>query len=82
MGKVVLLGAGPGELDYLTIKGEKALEQADCVIYDRLINPDLLSLAPTSCEKIFVGKENHKHTLPQDDINELLAKKQRNIPLL
>ena len=75
MGKVVLLGAGPGELDYLTIKGEKALEQADCVIYDRLINPDLLSLAPTSCEKIFVGKENHKHTLPQDDINELLAKK-------
>ncbi len=77
MGKVVLVGAGPGEYDLLTIGGEKALRQAQCIVYDRLINPDLLDIARPDCEKIFVGKMNHNHTLTQDGINELLAEKVR-----
>ncbi|MCR5581472.1 MAG: uroporphyrinogen-III C-methyltransferase [Pseudobutyrivibrio sp.] len=75
MNKVTLLGAGPGELDLLTIKGVDALKDADCIIYDRLLNPDMLKLAPDTCECIYVGKQNHKHTMPQDDINKLLVEK-------
>ena len=82
MSKVVLLGAGPGEFDLLTLKGKKILEKADCIIYDRLLNPRMLSLAPGSCEKIFVGKMNHKHTMPQDKINELLVTKANEYDLV
>ncbi len=82
MGKVVLLGAGPGELDLLTIKGEKLLRQADCIVYDRLANPAMLSIAPENSEKIFVGKQNHLHTMPQDKINELLLEKANEYELV
>ena len=65
-GKVVLLGAGPGEWGLLTLKGAEILKKADCVIYDRLLNAKFLELAPIGCERIFVGKENHFHLMPQD----------------
>ena len=60
-GKVVLLGAGPGEWGLLTLKGAEILKKADCVIYDRLLNAKFLELTKPGCEKIFVGKENHFH---------------------
>ena len=82
MSKVVLLGAGPGELDLLTLKGQQILKEAQCVIYDRLLNPAMLALTPITCEKIFVGKANHKHTMPQDKINELLVEKAREYDLV
>lgn len=72
-GKVVLLGAGPGDPDLMTIKGMRALERADAVVYDRLVNPELLDYAAVGCEKIYVGKRKEVHSLPQDKICELLV---------
>ena len=74
-GQVALVGAGPGDKEYITLKAIKELENADCVIYDRLIPNDLLSYCKKDCECIYVGKANHIHTLTQDKINELLVKK-------
>lgn len=74
-GNVVLLGAGPGDPDLLTVAGVYALQNADCVVYDRLVSPELLSYAQPGCELIYVGKENHHHTMPQEEINELLVRK-------
>ena len=82
LGKVVLVGAGPGEIDLLTLKAKKYIEQADCIVYDRLVNKKILSLTKQSCEKIFVGKANHNHTLPQDKINELLLDKATDYHLI
>lgn len=74
-GKVFLVGAGPGDVGLLTIKGLKVIEQADVILYDRLINPRLLESAPSHCEFIFCGKLPSKHTLDQDMINEQLVLK-------
>ena len=76
-GKVVLVGAGPGDTGLLTLKGEKYIKQADCLVYDRLSSPQLLSMAKAGCELIYVGKENHKHVMKQDAINELLYEKSK-----
>lgn len=76
-GKVVLVGAGPGDTGLLTLKGEKYIKQADCLVYDRLSSPQLLSMAKAGCELIYVGKENHKHVMKQDAINELLYVKSK-----
>ena len=76
-GKVVLVGAGPGDTGLLTLKGEKYIKQADCLVYDRLLSPQLLSMAKAGCELIYVGKENHKHVMKQDAINELLYEKSK-----
>ena len=57
-GKVVLVGAGPGDTGLLTLKGEKYIKQADCLVYDRLSSPEFLSMAKAGCELIYVGKEN------------------------
>ncbi len=81
-GKVVLLGAGPGEIGLLTLKGLELIKKADCIIYDRLLNKDLLAFSPEGCEKIFVGKENHFHTMTQDKINELLFEKAKEHQLV
>lgn len=75
MGKVYLVGAGIGNSGLITAYGKELVENAQCIIYDRLIGDELLSLANDSCEKIYVGKANHKHTLSQEDINLLLLKK-------
>lgn len=72
MGKVYLTGAGPGDVELLTIKAYKAVQNADVIIYDRLANKEILDMAKKGCEFIYVGKADRKHTLPQDEINELI----------
>lgn len=74
-GTVYLIGAGPGDPGLITVKGMEILKKADCVIYDRLIPQELLDETKDGCECIYVGKENHHHTMKQEQINELLAKK-------
>ena len=71
-GKVYLVGAGPGDPGLLTRKGERALSVADVVVYDRLLDPSLLELAPAA-ETIFVGKERGRQALRQSEINDLLV---------
>ncbi len=72
MGKVSLVGAGPYDPDLLTIKGLKALQSADVVIYDRLVNPEILMLANPSALMLYVGKQSGVASVPQSDINQLL----------
>ncbi|MCB9425585.1 MAG: uroporphyrinogen-III C-methyltransferase [Flavobacteriales bacterium] len=69
---VTLIGAGPGDPDLLTIKGAKALAKADIILYDALVNPSLLELAPQA-EKLFVGKRRGCHAYSQNEINELIV---------
>jgi uroporphyrin-III C-methyltransferase len=71
--KVTLIGAGPGDPDLITVKGVKALEKAAVVLYDALINRELLAYAPNA-KKIFVGKRKDFHRYTQDEINELIVK--------
>lgn len=82
MGKVILAGAGPGDTGLLTLKAYKYIREADCLVYDRLMSPKLLELARTDCELIYVGKENHKHVVNQDGINEILFQKSKQHELV
>jgi uroporphyrin-III C-methyltransferase/precorrin-2 dehydrogenase/sirohydrochlorin ferrochelatase len=72
-GIVYIVGAGPGDPDLLTIKALKTLRRADVVVYDRLVNPEILSEAPASAERIFAGKAPGAHSCAQEDINALLV---------
>lgn len=74
-GKAYLVGAGPGAIELITVKGKKCIEVADVIIYDRLANPDLLKWARLDCELIYVGKTSNNHTMQQEEINELIANK-------
>ncbi len=74
-GKVYLVGAGPGDPDLISVKGARCLKQAEVVVYDRLANESLLALAPANAERIDVGKTAGDHTMPQHEINKLLAAK-------
>ena len=69
---VYLVGAGSGDPDLLTIKGHRLLQEADVVIYDRLVSDAILQQIPKGVSKIFVGKAPDNHTLSQDEINHLL----------
>lgn len=71
--KVTLVGAGPGDPDLLTIKGAKALAEANVVLYDALANEEILSYAPKKAIKIFVGKRKGCHEYTQDQINQLIV---------
>jgi uroporphyrinogen III methyltransferase/synthase len=72
-GKVYVVGAGPGDPGLLTLKGLRVLESADVVVYDHLINPSLLDLAPPSAERCYAGKAPGAHPIDQEEINRLLA---------
>ncbi|MGL5780391.1 uroporphyrinogen-III C-methyltransferase [Cetobacterium sp.] len=75
MGKVYIIGAGCGNIDLLTLKGKRCIEEADCVVYDRLIDPKVLKLAKENAEMIYLGKGNTEGGVIQDEINKTLAKK-------
>ena len=72
MGRVYLTGAGPGDIELLTVKADRVVREADVIIYDRLANPEILKMAKDGCEFVYVGKEDGRHTLPQDEINEVI----------
>jgi len=76
-GRVYLVGAGPGDLGLMTQKGLRCLEQADVVVYDRLLDEQLLKFIPPKAEKFYVGKAAGEHTSSQSEINELLVEKAR-----
>lgn len=73
-GLVYLVGAGPGDPELLTVRAVKLLNEADVVVYDRLISPAVMELVPKGCAKIYAGKASGRHHLAQDEINELLAR--------
>mgnify|MGYP000058947385 CR=1 FL=1 len=75
MGKVYLIGAGPGDVGLLTLKAVGAVKRADTIVFDRLINHEILKLAGGDAELIDVGKAPDYHPVPQERINEILAEK-------
>jgi uroporphyrinogen III methyltransferase/synthase len=73
--KVYLVGAGPGHPDLITLRGRKALERADCVLYDNLANPRLLDYAPSHAELVYVGKKRSEHEFSQEEISAMLVER-------
>jgi len=74
-GRVILVGAGPGDPGLLTLRGAAALREADVVVYDALVSPEVLGLAPATCALVNVGKRGHEEpTLPQDETSALLVR--------
>jgi uroporphyrinogen III methyltransferase/synthase len=76
-GTVYLVGAGPGDAGLITMRGAELLGRADVVVYDALVNADLLRLAPKSAEIIYGGKRAKEHSIPQEQLNRLLVSKAR-----
>ncbi|MDT8301496.1 MAG: uroporphyrinogen-III C-methyltransferase [Sedimentisphaerales bacterium] len=77
-GKIYLVGTGPGDVELITVKGNKLISQADVILHDHLIPSELLRFAKPGAEIISVGKFAGRHTLPQDQINKLLIEKARD----
>ncbi|WP_026563014.1 uroporphyrinogen-III C-methyltransferase [Bacillus sp. J37] len=75
VGKVYLVGAGPGDRELITVKGREAIKKADVILYDRLVNFSLLDDAPPNCELIYCGKLPTRHFMRQNEINATLVRK-------
>lgn len=73
--KVILIGAGPGDPELMTVKAIKRLREADVVLYDRLVGEEILEMIPETAEKICVGKHANRHPVPQEEIGRILLAK-------
>ena len=76
-GKVFLVGAGPGDPGLITVRGRQLIAEADVLVYDYLASETFLRFAPPDAERIYVGKQAGRHTLPQEKINQLIVEKAR-----
>jgi uroporphyrin-III C-methyltransferase len=72
MSNVYLTGAGPGDIELMTLKAARVIKEADIIIYDRLANPEIMEMAKKECEMVYVGKQDGRHSVPQDEINEII----------
>lgn len=71
--RITLVGAGPGDAELITLKGIKALQTADVVLYDALVNEEILTFAPANATKVYVGKRSGDHSFSQENINKLMV---------
>lgn len=74
-GQVSLVGAGPGDPELLTVKALKIIQNSDFILYDRLVSKEIIELFPEKTPAMYVGKQKSNHSIPQDDLNDLLVAK-------